>query len=1039
MDVGRTLVISETPANDFDNEHLVPQTVNNIQKLPNEILILVMSHLDAESQAAIVLVSRRFSSLMSADYAWRLSFSRFFPGRQAYHLRPSTRDTETNSRAIVANFSRLTALATWRTEYMLRTRLLRNLMRGRPGGGAHSIGSSSRSRGSNKKSNAVLTFNTKLPWLITHLHAVFENGKKQPQSIHGAGHLGVASTGDPSTGKIEKWGVDDNFMFAQISEVFANLVPFGLGEDYAACPNVMDVSEPYGFIAGEGYPGGRPFFRSRIEYRARYLVTGIEEGQAFPADLPRVPHVNEGISSIWITKSPDILTATESMIGMMAGSTLGVVTAYSVGGDSPSTGFRFSRGDMTARWAICPGIPIIGLKVDENYSKRRKAVGRVWAVALNALGELYYLKSGPMPIIDRAKYQDVANSWYSGLSVKWHLVKETQRVPRPPRVGEQPTVPEQTPPPNLDIGAPEDERVQAARKIEAFLSRKPSYYRHAFMGWDMQRRLEVDFGNEDGNRRGEIAMVIDRGLGPDQQTPAVTRFIRGSANGVHIPIDIAASPEREAPGEDVWVKSEFVVKDIQKTKITTSAIDLSRFATTTFGEDANTCVNSAAPGYPFGFEPQSLREIPGHRGRFIGVGTNLGKVVVWDMREPKPGPILPVRIIHTDSPEITSLALSSLYLVHGGSDGVVQAWDPLASVMEPLRTINSRVSGRVPRQMTTLNPTLPTEEYFHAGAIFLDPDSTVLRGLVSFGSMVRFWTYSSPNKISRHKRRRVGGGDLHGRPLTRWGHGISGYIAAEAAEIRHEEQRQSKAETHLRKRFGVGAFGDLTEDEALMYAQMMSQESFADEEQRRTATATASVSASESATASGSDAVSSAERSNGSAGRAVVCKSGASMAAAENGDEDFELQMQRALRLSLMEADGGLDGSAAAGLGGSAAEGLGGCATTSEVGISISGANKSTAARFEALSDAMQDHSPLNPPPKNSYSAPITFKANKKRGKRKSSLSGWDVGYDEAEADAMVQEIADLELALKLSMQENGRTEEWPTLEVKGKGKGRAI
>src|SRR5205809_7094949 len=144
-------------------------------------------------------------------------------------------------------------------------------------------------------------------------------------------------------------------------------------------------------------------------------------------------------------------------------------------------------------------------------------------------------------------------------------------------------------------------------------------------------------------------------------------------------------------------------------------------------------------------------EIPGHRGRYLAIGTTTGIVCLWDMRgniSPDPdtiGTITPVRIIYTDSPQISCLALTSLYLVHGGNDGLVQAWDPLASAIQPIRTLNSRFSSRARRRL--LQTEVPTRgvnvNQFAAGTVCLDPDPTVLRGVVSLGARLRYWSYSS--------------------------------------------------------------------------------------------------------------------------------------------------------------------------------------------------------------------------------------------------------------------------------------------------------
>src|SRR5690606_9054473 len=103
--------------------------------------------------------------------------------------------------------------------------------------------------------------------------------------------------------------------------------------------------------------------------------------------------------------------------------------------------------------------------------------------------------------------------------------------------------------------------------------------------------------------------------------------------------------------------------------------------------------------------PSSASDIPGQRARFMAVGTATGVVYIFDIRAAASrnpeliNSIPPIRVIYTDSPQISSLALTSLYVVHGGNDGLVQAWDPLASSTQPIRTLNSRFSSRARRRL----------------------------------------------------------------------------------------------------------------------------------------------------------------------------------------------------------------------------------------------------------------------------------------------------------------------------------------------------
>jgi hypothetical protein len=188
--------------------------------------------------------------------------------------------------------------------------------------------------------------------------------------------------------------------------------------------------------------------------------------------------------------------------------------------------------------------------------------------------------------------------------------------------------------------------------------------------------------------------------------------------------------------------------------------------------------------------------------------------------------------------------LNALYLVHGGSDGLVQAWDPLASRTERIRTISGRPTGRFRKQvvrngaMAMSLPGFPTASNYNQFAvqqICLDPDSTVLRGVATIGSVVRSWQYRSQNIEQRtmprpgNKRKKRRGSERHGTGNVRV-RGFSGpqHIRQELAEVKQDLNEANAERKHLEKRFGLGVFG---EQEEMQLAMAMSQETFQVESQ----------------------------------------------------------------------------------------------------------------------------------------------------------------------------------------------------------------
>ncbi|KAL3590245.1 hypothetical protein FPOAC2_12432 [Fusarium poae] len=994
-----------------------------LEDFPNEILTHVFSHLHSDSHAAIALVSKRFYALITSSHAWRMAFLRYFPGHEALEVKNHVDIWSDTSHDLIQSesryFARLTPLASWRKEYLLRTRLVRCLARGKPGASVASggIGASVRS---GKKTSAVLTYNSKLPWAVTNVHAVFTNGKKPPKAIHGAADLGVASVSDPTNGRVEKWGFVDPFNAMQLDEVFPNLVPFGLGEGPAAGPNVLDVSQPYGVLAGEGFPGGRPYYRPIGENRGRYLggVSGVVD--TYP-DIPKIPEMSEAICSVWLAKSANVPTNTQSMVGMLTGSTLGVVTSYAIGGDNGPQ--RYQSGDVTARWVLSPGVPIVSFKVDDNYSQKRKSTGRIWAVALNALGEVYYLTETPTAQ-NQVKSEDATkNAWFAGRSVYWHLLDSTRRVARPDELDKNAIKGAYSPrSPSNSMNLSKSQLAAEAREIEKFLRHKPAHFRRACEGWDMQRKLEVDFANDDGHGAGENIFVLDCGLAEDR--PAhIERYTRSlvpqdaqSSSVILAPTPPAPSmakqvslfgatnteildvPEDKVSGSaspvslsssdfvshfHEWEGCSMLLKEQGHAVITSVSIDCSNTAVLTLGEDPLHATED---------------EIPGRRSRLLAVGTDDGAVLVWNAREDsKAVGVNPVRQIQTESPEVSCVALSAMYVVHGGNDGLVQAWDPLASTLDPVRTLNARSNGRVPRHMMTMNPTLDESTYSAVGAIYLDPDPTVLRGVVSFGAFLRYWAYSSASHASGRKRR-LRHSDVHGRLVSRrQGGTVTGFIAAEEAEIKRDNELKAREQNRLRNRFGVGALGDLTEEEALRYAQMVSEEAFLFEELRRTSDSAADASLDTASTFSETtvdtvtpepsvtDMITPPSASTDNIGRAPV------------EEDDYEQQIQQAIRLSLME------------------------------GVNENGPSP------QAVDSGDYE-----------FSLTYKLKSNKKAKASGSVSPGASKAGSSGHAEPRDY---DLELALKLSMEDqdlypteagmNTQQEEFPTLETEGVGKGK--
>ncbi|KAL2854004.1 hypothetical protein BJX68DRAFT_232646 [Aspergillus pseudodeflectus] len=867
----------------------------SLDDFPNEVLTHILSHLPPTALSSIALVSRRFHSLVTTPHAWRIAFSRYFPG-------PSVSEDAHASDRLTSDrryFSRLTALASWRSEYILRTRLLRSLSRGKPAQFGLAKRNAAVRSASVRNGSAIATYTSQLLYPVSHLAGTFggETTKKEPLFIHGASEQCAVTASAPSAVKVGTWGLADHNFSRHFADSFPGEAQYGLGSgNLVGVPNSMDVSQPFGMIYGEGCPQGRTYYISTAEQRGRFLGLLSDVGSQPKLGIPAINQITTAITSVWIAKSAEILKMTGGLVGMLAGTSSGILTAYALG-PHPTYEKRFERGQATARWVLSPGVPIVGIAVDDNFSQKRYARRRVWAAVVNALGEVFYLSDLPqppesMPANITPEAADLL-AWKTGRSVRWELVEVSRRTARPDPFNRELVDGSYSPRSSSDSMKLSDEQVAAETKeIEQYLSFKPKHFRKVCESWNMRRDLKVDFAGDDHHGAGESFIVIQRGDGEDEKA-AIRRYTRkllashrpvpvkndlwttsapptssifgGPANPPAVSSAESSFPPSRAssqlyqsvcsPSNTEWYISDFNFGGRKSVQITASAIDLSTYAIITADEDilllsgnpeSSSVVSSPLPH----MERPAGSEIPGHRARYMAVGTASGSVFVWDIRTPtsKTSELVksidPIRTIYTDSPQVSCVALTSLYLVHGGNDGLVQAWDPLASTTRPIRTINSRFSSRARRRLVQAEASLHGvgNNFYATGAISLDPDPTNLRGMVALGTHLRYWSYSSSaaDQYKSNKRRlRHGQRGINpaagGQRFNNSGRGaIIDHIEDEKQEMKRQALADQKERAHLSNRFGIDLLGpDVSEEELLAYAQLLSQEAYSSEAVKR--------------------------------------------------------------------------------------------------------------------------------------------------------------------------------------------------------------
>lgn len=864
------------------------------------MLFHIISYLPAQDLLRLKLVSRRFYALVTSPQAWMNAFTRFFRGSEALSSTPDAihapkKELLSTSQRL---FTRMSLLGSWSSEYLIRTRLLRCLIRGRP-----SLPFAAPTPGKPGKGSATFTFSSRLTYGCSNMDADFGSpfDKRKPQFIHGIASAASVTSSDRK-GKFDTWGFTNRVAFRHVSETHPGLALYGLGNsEFIGVPNMMDVSQTFGVVYGEGGPGGGLFYLATDEKHGRDLAPFLNVSQP-DLGIPKLSQAKQSTCSVWLAKSPAIPHMTNSLIGILSGSSNGVVSAFSLG-PQKTRSQRYARGDLTARWLLSPGVPIIALYADDNFTEERARRHRVWALALNALGEVFYLTDIPEPPhVGSAPPDDELavdlRAWGTGNSAQWKLVYSSKRTSSHPDMRTLSN--DDYLPQSIWPGSQIRDQGSAAemRRMDLWLARRPIEFQSEFHSWDMRRRLDCDFAREHADGAGEVAIVTTCAI-DDYGSPNVLRYSRSchlqepseptlnpqksqesSVDFMRAPtanepswsfsgipakerstVDLSASSNTFRPSDqmqekfDVWHVSKFDFGHVRVISMNTTAIDGSNLAVATTWEDSEQRDRLRTKITHPNANILPNNKLPGFRARLFAAGTSTGDILVWNARASSAShttiinEIQPLRVIRTDSPGISSIAMTALYLVHGGEEGLVQAWDLLASTLQPLRTLSSRHAINNRRRAVLAaqqNPrNVPLNQPRHslaANAICLDPDSMVLRGIVAIGGYLKYWSYSSitaEDDLTRSQKRRlkrgsnksnVGGGFMEGTSFNSTGRraNVKNFVSQELHQRvldEREREKESKEDRRIAGRFGLDLLGeDASEEDLFAYAKLLSEE-----------------------------------------------------------------------------------------------------------------------------------------------------------------------------------------------------------------------
>lgn len=639
----------------------------------------------------------------------------------------------------------------------------------------------------------------------------------------------------------------------------------------------MDISEDIGWIYGENVPNGKVYIHP---YTSPYVFAS-PPGVYIRPDHGSIDGFHPVVTSVWIAKkrSTGVFETTKECVGILVGTSRGVVSIYGLG--------LKKKYILTSREKFClsPGVPIVSIKVDDEYSVKRMRQNNIWIVVINALGEVYYLR----------------NSFGS-----WEIIPQTLRTP--------------TALYKSTFISPTENLTEAEKAIwekardERLMKMDYEQIKDIWESWGMDWFVEVDWVDQNvvlGKKRSierrprpqDNAAKTDLyryHLLPTKSANDLTKFVRelvnpseeptaenmvGSVFGGNLFRGMSAIPQ--VPREDIWVATHLRPDNGNMHVITATAMDNSNLALLSGHGD-----------------PSMKADTPGSNARLFAVGTHMGSVFVWNIRSSSVVADVavqsPLRVIHTDSPQISSLALSSLYLVHGGTDGLVQAWDPLASTLLPIRKIHSKFSSRARRRIAQADAGAQEEfdfgdNQFAARCLVLDPDATSLRGAVALGTFIRYWCFSSsPDSDKRHKLRP--GSGTRGVP-TRGSGAIKSYIQSEAKYHSKLKEQEYREKEEFRSRYGVTSGREaLSEEEMMEYATMISRETYELESGGSVGSWEGSVNSSRTVTPDGAPSVSS------------YCTADEYRSPAEGVDDEEDLELAEALKLSLLGVGDGEKG-----------------------------------------------------------------------------------------------------------------------------------
>ena len=152
-------------------------------------------------------------------------------------------------------------------------------------------------------------------------------------------------------------------------------------------------------------------------------------------------------------------------------------------------------------------------------------------------------RSGPGQTLDEL-------AWETGRTVGWTLLEPTRRQAKNDPFDRSDVDGSYSPKSSwngMELGR--HQLIAETKEIESFLKEKPRHFRKICDGWDMRRRLEVDFAGDCGNEDGESIVVCSCGL--NEQPADIRRFTRAESSKISKRYSILMSFRHHRPRQEL--------------------------------------------------------------------------------------------------------------------------------------------------------------------------------------------------------------------------------------------------------------------------------------------------------------------------------------------------------------------------------------------------------------------------------------------------------------------------------------------------------